>query len=220
MSRKHPAKIKLILLISLFISITHIGYSQKDKNKKSSSTEMPSSFLDRTEFKVGVTGTILWSNGLQTGAEYLWKETIKTKFKRGKERTTSHQFLLNGNLGVTTSFSNKTDTGAFTNYGMTWRRTNKKGKQFIIEVNPLGYYRSFLPETFKVSGDKVKKVFLPGRGYYSPSLSVGIGKRRKDKVRSGSYFNVNYTLRTPFNAGTLPAFNLQYVWRFNFKKKK
>jgi len=177
------------------------------------------SFLNKIEFKVGYSGSIFWGNGLNFGAEYLWKEKLKTKDRKRGKRTNSHQFLLNGNIGFTTNFSSKTDTGVFTNYGVTWRRTNKKGKQFSIELNPLGYYRSFLPETYKIKDNEVKKVFLPGRSYYAPSLSVGIGKQRKGKTRSGSYFNINYTLRTPYNAGALPAFNLQYGYRFNFKKK-
>ncbi|NER16591.1 hypothetical protein [Spongiivirga citrea] len=179
-----------------------------------------SSFWDKTEFKIGYSGTIFWSNGLTVGAEYVWKEYDKTKERRGTERTNTHQFLFNGNLGFATNFASKTDTGAFTNFGITWRRTNKKGKQFSIEINPLGYYRSFLPETFEVNGDNVDKVFLPGRGYYAPSLSIGIGRQRKGKVRSGSYFNINYSPRFNYNAGTLPTFSLQYGFRFNFKNKK
>lgn len=135
-------------------------------------------------------------------------------------RTNTHQFLFNGTLGFTTNFSSETDTGIYTNFGLTWRRTNKKGKQFSIALNPFGYYRSILPETYEVSGDNVNKVFLAGRGYYAPSLSIGIGKKRKDKVRSGSYFNINFMLKTPYNAGTLPSFSLQYGYRFNFSKKK
>lgn len=185
--------------------------------------EMPqesTSFLDKTEFKIGYTGNIFWNNGLNLGAEYLWKENLKTKTTKRGLRTNSHQWLFNGNLGVTTNFSSQTDTGIFTNFGITWRRTNKKGKQFSIEFNPLGYYRSMLPETYKVNGDDVDKVFLPGRSYYAPSVSIGIGKQRKDKIRSGSYFNINFRLRTPYNTGALPTFALQYGYRFNFKKKK
>ena len=178
------------------------------------------SFLDKTEFKLGYSGNIIWNNGLNFGAEYLWKETVKIKDKKRGKRTNTHQFLLNGNLGVTTNFSSKTDTGVFTNYGLIWRRTNKKGKQFSIAVNPLGYYRSFLPETYEVKGDNVEKVFLPGRGYYAPSISIGIGKQRKGKKLTGRYFNVNLMWRTPYNAGALPSFSLQYGFRFNFKKKK
>lgn len=207
-----------LLLLFLFPFIN--GYGQKKAKSETTNTQLSEYFLDRTEFKIGFTGTVFWSNGINVGAEYLWKETQKTKNRKRGKRTNTHQFLLDGNLGFTTNFATKTDTGLFTNFGLIWRRTNKKGKQFSIALNPLGYYRSFLPETYEVNGDTVDKVFLPGRGYYAPSLSVGIGKQRKGKIRSGSYFNVNLTLRTPYNAGTLPTIALQYGFRFNFKKKK
>lgn len=209
------------LLLPLFLFLfAFFSYGQKNSNSQQTNTQLPEHFWGRTELKVGFVGTVFWSNGLSVGAEYLWKESEKTKIRKGMERTNTHQFLFNGNLGFVTNFSSKTDTGAYTNFGLTWRRTNKKGKQFSVELNPLGYYRSFLPETYEVNGDSVDKVFLPGRGYYAPSLSVGIGKQRKGKVRSGSYFNINYTMRTPYNSGALPTFSLQYGYRFNFKNKK
>lgn len=177
-------------------------------------------FLDKTEFKIGYSGTILWSNGIAVGAEYLWKEFKKTKERRNAQHTNTHQFLFNGNLGFASNFATKTDTGGFTNFGITWRRTNKKGKQFGIDLNPLGYYRSFLPETYSVNGDNVDRVSFPGRGYYSPALSVGIGKERKGKFRSGSYFGITYSPRFNYNGHTHPTFSIQYGFRFNFKNKK
>ncbi|UII75836.1 hypothetical protein LV716_16465 [Flagellimonas sp. HMM57] len=209
----------LLLLLCLF-QLTFFSYGQNKSKTQTARTQLSEHFWDRTEFKAGFVGTVFWSNGLSVGAEYLWIENEKTKTRKGTARTNTHQFLFNGNLGFVTNFSSKTDTGAYTNFGLTWRRTNKKGKQFNIEMNPLGYYRSFLPETYEVNGDSVDKVFLPGRGYYAPSLSVGIGKQRKGKVRSASYFNINYTMRTPYNAGALPTFSLQYGFRFNFKNKR
>jgi len=213
-------KLKLQLITPLFLFIFKTSFTQHLEHKPSTTKLQENSFLDKTEFKLGYSGSILWNNGLNFGAEYLWKEKLKTKDRKRGTRTNIHQFLLNGNLGFTTNFFSRTDTGAFTNFGMTWRRTNKKGKQFSIEFNPLGYYRSFLPETYKVNGDVVGKVFLPGRSYYAPSISVGIGKLRKDKKLTGRYFNVNLMYRTPYNAGTLPSISLQYGYRFNFKKKK
>ncbi len=201
-------KYKLILLLSFVLQLH--AQSQVDGT----------TFLDRTEFKVGYSGTIFWSNGIAVGAEYLWKEFKKTKERRNAQRTNTHQFLFNGNLGFATNFASKTDTGGFTNFGITWRRTNKKGKQFSIDLNPLGYYRSFLPETYSVNGDNVDRVSLPGRGYYSPALSVGIGKERKGKFRSGSYFNITYSPRFNYNATVLPTFSIQYGFRFKFKNKK
>ncbi len=211
--------LKLRVLIPSMLLLWTFGTAQDLEPTRSTADLSNSTFLERTEFKVAYSGNIFWNNGLNFGAEYLLVENKKVKNRKRGQRTNTHEFLLNGTLGVTTNFSNQTDTGIFTNYGMMWRRTNKKNKQFSIAFNPLGYYRSFLPETYEVIGDNVEKVFLPGRGYYAPSVTVGIGKQRKGKKITGRYFNINLMLRTPYNAGTLPAIHLQYGYRFNFKKK-
>lgn len=211
--------LKLRVLIPSMLLLWTFGSAQDLEPTRSTTDFSNTTFLERTEFKVAYSGNIFWNNGLNFGAEYLLVENRKVKNRKRGQRTNTHEFLLNGTLGVSTNFSSQTDTGMFTNYGIMWRRTNKKNKQFSIAFNPLGYYRSFLPETYEVTGDNVEKVFLPGRGYYAPSLTVGIGKQRKGKKITGRYFNVNLMLRTPYNAGTLPAINLQYGYRFNFKKK-
>ena len=211
--------LKLRVLIPSMLLLWTFGSAQDLEPTRSKTDLSNTPFLERTEFKVAYSGNIFWNNGLNFGAEYLLVENRKVKNRKRGQRTNTHEFLLNGTLGVSTNFSSQTDTGMFTNYGIMWRRTNKKNKQFSIAFNPLGYYRSFLPETYEVTGDNVEKVFLPGRGYYAPSLTVGIGKQRKGKKITGRYFNVNLMLRTPYNAGTLPAINLQYGYRFNFKKK-
>lgn len=212
-------QLKLSLLLPFLFPFFNTVYTQKTPKSETTNTQLSQHFFDRTEFKVGYTGTIFWANGLNFGAEYLLKETLKTKNRKRGNRTNTHQFLLNGNLAFTTNFATKTDTGLLTNVGLIWRRTNKKGKQFSIGVNPLGYYRSFLPKTYEVNGDSVDEVFLPGRGYYAPSLSVGIGKQRKGKKLTGRYLNINFMLRTPYNAGALPSFSVQYGFRFHLKKK-
>ncbi len=178
------------------------------------------SFLNRTEFKLGYYGNIFWDNGLNLGAEYAWIEKEKIKQKKKGPKTIIHQFLFNSSIGYSTNFSNQTDNGFYTNAGLIWRRTSPKRWQLHVELNPLGYYRSFLPETYEVKADEVSKVRLPGRSYYAPSIAFGIGRHRPGKRRSGWYLNLNYTLRTPYNAGTLPILSVQYGHRFNFKKKK
>ena len=212
--------LKLHLLIPLLVFFLNAGLAQDLEVARRTSDLQELSFLDRTEFKVSYFGNIFWNNGVNLGGEYLLIENNKTKYPKRGQRTNTHQFLLNGALGFTTNFSSKTDTGVFTTYGLTWRRTNKKGKQFSIAFNPLGYYRSFLPETYKVNDDDVNKVALPGRGYYAPSIAVGIGRQRKGKKLTGRFVNVNLMLRTPYNATTLPAITFEYGYRFNFKKKK
>jgi len=214
-------KLNRLLLFTISISFFTVAHSQtiQKNDHKGSNT----SYLDKTEFKVGYIGNVAFNNGLYFGSEYLWKERVKIKEKvdkKGRQKTITHQLLINGNLGFTTNITNKTDTGVFTNYGLIWRRTNTKGKQISIEFNPLGYYRSFLPDTYEVRGDNVSKTSLAGRNYYAPSLSIGIGELREGKKLPGVYFNINLMLRTPYNAGNLPSVFFQYGYRFNCKKKK
>lgn len=177
------------------------------------------SFLDRTEFKAGYFGNLGSEHGLNLGMEYAWREKKKVKDRKKGQKTITKQLLFNGSLGYSTNFTSQTDNGLHTYYGIIWRRTNSKRWQFNVELNPIGYYRSFLPETFEVNGDKVSKVGFPGRGYYAPSIAFGIGRLRKEKRLSGWYLNLNYTLRTPYNAGVLDIVSLQFGYRFNFKKK-
>ena len=177
------------------------------------------SFLDKTEFKVGYYGNLSTANGFNLGAEYLWKENNKIKEKKKGQKIIKHQLLFNGSLGYSTNFTNQTDNGLHTYYGLIYRRTSPKRWQINVELNPLGYYRSFLTETFEVKRDNVSKVKLPGRDYYSPSIGFGIGRLRKGKTHSGWYLNLNYALRTPYNTGVLDIVSIQYGHRFNFKKK-
>ena len=57
-----------------------------------------SSFLDKTEFKIGYYGNVLWDNGLAIGTEYLWKETIKIKERKKGQKKISFDksFLFSG----------------------------------------------------------------------------------------------------------------------------
>jgi len=177
------------------------------------------SFLDKTDFKVGYSGNLLFDNGLNFGAEYAWKEKQNVKEKKKGQKTIAHQLLFNGSIGYSTNFTNQTDNGLHTYYGLIWRRTNPKRWQLNVELNPLGYYRSFLPETLEVKEGEVSKIGFPGRSYYAPSFALGIGRLGKGKRHAGWYLNFNCALRTPYNASTLPTFALQYGYRFNLKKK-
>lgn len=186
---------------------------------KAQSLNGKSSFMERADFKIGYFGSLIWNNGLIIGAEYAWKEKIKIKERKRGQKTIIYQLLLNGSIGYTTNFSTKTEDGLITHYGVILRRVNPKGKLLNLEVNPLGYYRSSLPSTYKVNGNKVSKVRLPGRGYYAPSIALGIGKYRKGRTRTGWYLNLRYYVRTPINGGTYGMVALEYGHRFNFKNK-
>lgn len=200
---------------SLFLFILCLtGLHLQAQDKKPST-----SLFEGMQYNFGYTGNLIWNNGLTIGADYFWKEKSITKLRKDKSKTITHQLIFNGNIGFTTNFASKTQTALFTNYGLEWRRTNPKGKQIHFSFNPLGYYRSFLPETFEVKGGEVQKVFLPGRSYFAPSLSLGLGKLREGKKLSSRYFSINFMLRTPYNAGSLPSISFQYGYRFNSNKR-
>jgi hypothetical protein len=175
--------------------------------------------LDRTEFKVGYYGNLIWNSGVNLGTEYVWKEKKKVKEKKKGQKTITHQLLLNGSLGISKNFSNQLENSFHTYYGLIWRRTGHKRWQLSVELNPLGYYRSILPETFDVEGNEVAKVKFPGRSYYAPTFALGLGRFRKGKRLSSWYLNFNVGFRTPYNAGVLPMFALQFGYRFNLSSK-
>lgn len=186
-------------------------------NLKAQNLHNQSSFLNKTDFKIGYFGDLLWSNGISIGGEYNFKEKVKIKQRKRGHKKITRQFLINGSIGYTTNFSTKTENGLISHCGIIMRRVNPKGKLLNLELNPLGYYRSFLPKTYEVKDDNVSKVKFAGRGYYAPSLAIGIGKYRKEKTNTGWYLNFRYSVRTPYNAGTLPVISFEYGYRFNFK---
>jgi len=202
------------LLLILLLITSNLSAQQK---KNTQHTTLENSFLNRSEFKIGYLGNFIWNPGLSTGVEYLWKEKIKTKEKKHRIKVIKKQWLFNGAFGI--SYDPRTELGIFTNYGISWRRTNTKNKQIHIQFNPLGYYRSFLGETYEVSGNNVTRVFAAGRNFYAPSISYGIGKFKKGKKLSGSYINLTYIFRTPNNNSYLPTYNIELGYRFKFKKK-
>ena len=83
----------------------------------------------------------------------------------------------------------------------------------------MGYYRSFLPETYEVVGDEVSKLFLPGRSYYAPSFSIGTGKNRGDKMLKGRFININFMFLMPYNNSFNPMVSIDFGYRFDIKKR-
>ncbi|MEL7219899.1 MAG: hypothetical protein AAGJ93_01190 [Bacteroidota bacterium] len=174
----------------------------------------PSSWLERTDFKVGYFGNVIDNNGLNLGAEYRWRENIRSKERRGVQKTVKLQLLLNGSLGYSTNFATQTQNGIFTYSGLILRRVNTKNRELSIELNPLGLYRSVLPATYKVVSNDVNRVSLPGRSYYAPSVAIGIGRFRRAHKRSGWYLNLQHTLLINYNTGLLPIGSLHFGRKF------
>ena len=142
---------------------------------------------------------------------------IKTKEIQKKKKLRIHKHRLNwdGSLGF--YWDPMSHVGVFTNYGVNYEEIFTKGFKYQIGLNPVGYLRTFLPETYEVDENwNVKKVFLPGRSYYAPSFSIGIGKLRHDKRLSEWFINLNSILLLPYNTGFVPLVNLEFGYKFKF----
>ncbi|MFK7971136.1 MAG: hypothetical protein AB8F95_12250 [Bacteroidia bacterium] len=198
---------KNCIIFLLLIAAIHLRAQQQNDE---------SPFSNKAALKVGYYGNVQFDNGLNLGAEYAWNQKQKVKQKRKGKRVIIRQFLVHGSLGYSTNFTTKNDNAVSGFSGLIWRRTNHKRWQLNVELNPLGFYRSMLPETFEVEGDGVSNVGLPGRIFYSPSIAGGIGRMGKGKGLSGWYLNAQYTFWTSFNSSTLPVFSLQFGHRFHF----
>lgn len=173
-----------------------------------------SSFLGRTEFKIGYFGNIFSNDGINLGAEYLWKEKVRIKERRKGQKTIRRQLLLNGSMSYSTNFGTKTQNGIFVNSGLTLRRLNSKDRGLFVELNPLGLYRSVIPTTYEVVGDEVKQVWFSGKAYYAPSVAIGIGRFPSSTKRFGWYLQLQQSIVTNYNAGFLPVDSLHFGIKF------
>jgi hypothetical protein len=85
-------------------------------------------------------------------------------------------------------------------------------------LEPIGLYRSFLPETYEVDDNgEVSKVTLPGRFYLSPSASAGIGRLSKENPDNGWFLRANINTLFPYNRVFMPLFNVDLGYHFSFK---
>ena len=158
-------------------------------------------------------GNNVWNEGLNFGIEKHRYSYPKSN-NREKERTIVKSHVLN------VGFYNDSGShlGMFAVAG--WGTKKVFANRFNLQTNlqPIGIYRSFLSETYKVknNGD-IKKVILPGRYYLSPSISLGFGRVGKRNPKNGWYSRVNLMTLLPYNKAILPLLNVEFGYHFILK---
>jgi len=162
-------------------------------------------------------GNNLWNPGLNAGIEQTWL-VIQKDNRRQKPLTIETYF--NADLGFFRDYSRQTPF--FTHLGINKRgyREEKGGFHYQFGFSPVGIYRSFLPETleYTVNGT-VEKVFLPGRWYYAPVVSLGIGKLHQGQPGTGWFVEMNITTLMPYNNYIMPMLNIKAGYRIPLKKQ-
>ncbi len=191
-----------IYLLLLFFPMLLLGQQNHEKTLFNDA--------DKLALRVGYFGNNVWNPGMIVTPEYTLGEWAKTK----KGKTKTRQVLLNANLGF--FWNPQTHTSTFTSLGVAYRKTNNKNFQSTIGLNPLGYNRTFLHETYEVSDEgTVTSKPLASRGYFAPSFIIGIGKK---KAKRDWFFNLHFMFLNNYNLGTLRLGNIEFGYRFGGKK--
>jgi hypothetical protein len=162
-------------------------------------------------------GNNLWNPGLNAGIEQPW--SVSQKADR-KSRPVILEKYFNADLGFFRDYSRQTPF--FSHLGINRRRyrEDKGGFHFQFGFSPVGIYRSFLPETWEYKTDgTVEKVFLPGRWYYAPVVSMGLGRFHNNKPGTGWFVEMNITTLIPYNTYVMPLLNIKAGFRIPMKKQ-
>jgi hypothetical protein len=200
MQKKHL----LILFLIISICVKYEVFAQ---------TDTISVIKNKLNFYAAYSGNNLINPGINFGTTYPILIREKHKIKNEKQKNKIRQLNFDGNIGF--YWDPLSHFGIYTNYGLSYLKTYTRGFQYKIGLNPLGYYRSFLPETYEVNENwEVEKVFLPGRSYYAPSMVLGIGKSRPDKILNAWFLNIKSMLLTPYNGHVMPLVFIEYGYRF------
>lgn len=167
-------------------------------------------------YSISYLGNNLWNPGFKLGAIAPKTSQIKSN-KKEKKRTIQTNYI--GSLGF--YHDQNSHSGVFVHAG--WQRKKIYSNRFFIawEGKPLGIYRSFLPETYKVAEDgSVTKVSIPGRFYLAPSASAGIGFVDRLNPNQGLFAKVNMMLLLPYNTYVMPLLNVEFGYQFTLQKSK
>ena len=151
------------------------------------------------------------TNGLfkNPGVNFRYERPISLTIKESPKRKI-RELNLNGNLGF--YWDPYTHVATYANAGILYRKTNRRDRQWMIGLNPLGYMRTFTHETYEVDDNlNVTSKKFAGRSYYAPELIIGTGKLKEDRAR---FFNIHLMILGKYNLGPLPLLNFELGYRF------
>lgn len=169
-------------------------------------------------FKVGYYGNNGHNSGLVVGAVYRLFESEKFKHNLfdwdQKELRGYKQLWLDCDAGFFVDWGSF--TGIFVTSGFKFVRKYLNGSNYHLVFSPISFFRSSFVETYEVlDGGDVKKVFLPGRNYYAPTFTMGIGAGLNKKKLDAWYLDVESTLLSRYNASVLPLIAIEFGYRFD-----
>jgi hypothetical protein len=178
------------------------------------SAQKPADDGKRLDLSIAYYGNNVWNPGMKTGMEYIWKEWLKIKEKHETTATKTNRLIFHGDAGLYWDPMNY--TALFLYSGLRFRHLNPKGFHYYFGASPAAVYRSFLTETYEVSSEgEVSGVSCPGRTYYAPTLTCGIGMEHPEMQKKGWFIGMDIMFLTHYNADFVPLMNYVFGYRFS-----
>ncbi len=164
-------------------------------------------------YSVSYHGNTLWNPGLNAGLEI--PRSFETTPGR-KDQTILKYRFLQADAGFFAD--RRIEFAVYANGGFSWRR-QKEGKSFWqLGVSPLGFYRSFLPNTYEftdqglVTGTVERRRFA-GNFYFAPAISVQTGKISSSSPLKNWFAEINLITLMPYNTYIMPLVNVKVGYR-------
>lgn len=180
-------------------------YDQKQENNKTQ---------QKRHFAYGMTyfGNNLWNPGLKVHMATHLKEKRKVKKYQKEDKSFEKVKWKRWNLQTELGFFRDRDSFL----GLFAHACIQREKRKPIWVSAwnlgIGCFRSFYSELYEVEDGNVKKVILPGRWYFSPTLSYRFGWKA-GRADIFSRIHTQYLFR--YNGTVLPMINIEFGFQIN-----
>ncbi len=217
---------KLGLFLMLFIPFVNYAQSSKSASYEDISADSVPVTGD-ADYTLGISyfGNTMFRPGVRADLEKSWKIFQKTKPKNSRRKGDyllykSRELLPVAGAGF--FVHPRQYTAVFADAGIKFRKTRSKSFRNRIRrwgaSTGFGVFRSFLPETYEVNDDEVKKVFLAGRTYVYPYLALHTEKSWRKNPNHAYFATFSSMFLMPYNTTVVPLLHLQIGYRFKFKK--
>lgn len=158
-------------------------------------------------------GNNVWNPGLEIGIDR--QRVLMDKSRNDHDFSVEKWFT--GDLGFYVDPGSH--SAAFLNVGLNRRKYKESMFYTHAGIDPIGIYRSILPETYEVTADgSVIKVGFPGNWYYAPTASWGFGKYYNRTSGSGWYTTFELMALLPYNTSIQFLLNLKLGYRLPMRE--
>lgn len=169
-------------------------------------------FDDEPYKKLNTDFSLYYHNGIKPGLNFSTDRAFSRKAfdknklqllhifgtKEKEIKTIKIQNVLQGNGGF--YVHRKNHMGFYANAQLIRRRINEKNTNFEFGLG-VGILKTFLPTTYEFTDKGLRKVFLPGRLYFTGNLSMLYGRELKFITKKPVLFFVrpSASLKIPYN---------------------